>query len=174
MALFFLISATTVATAPTKPREIDPQSFVPVVVAEPLIIVDPNLNKSTPAPRPRPKVQPSPIIKNLTLPPLVQHNRVSSTVGDAKAYALNRLGSTQYYCLDKIAIHESNWNPFDLNSSSGAYGIPQALPGSKMAWAGSDWRTNPVTQVKWMIHYMNGRYGSACSAWDFWIGNRWY
>lgn len=61
-----------------------------------------------------------------------------------------------------------------MNKSSGAYGIPQALPGSKMAWAGADWRMNPVTQVKWGLHYISGRYGTACSAWRHFQEKGWY
>ncbi|MBR5939411.1 G5 domain-containing protein [Candidatus Saccharibacteria bacterium] len=60
------------------------------------------------------------------------------------------------------------------NYSSGAYGIPQALPGSKMASAGSDWRTNPITQIRWMIGYVNGRYGGWQGAAEWWYSHRWY
>ncbi|BFO21081.1 hypothetical protein SHKM778_74690 [Streptomyces sp. KM77-8] len=58
--------------------------------------------------------------------------------------------------------------------SSGAYGLVQALPASKMASAGSDWKTNPATQIKWGLDYMKDRYGSACDAWSFWQANNWY
>ena len=92
----------------------------------------------------------------------------------AKAYALERLGPRQYACLDAIVMRESRWRVDATNRSSGAYGIPQALPGSKMATAGADWRTNPVTQVRWMLGYLHGRYGTACAAWDFWQAHRWY
>lgn len=61
-----------------------------------------------------------------------------------------------------------------MNSSSGAYGLVQALPGSKMASAGADWRTNPATQIQWGLGYMNDRYGSPCSAWSFHQSNGWY
>lgn len=100
------------------------------------------------------------------------------TVADTQAWALARLGPTQYACLANIVLHEDQlWNPYDTNSRSGAYGIPQALPGSKMATAGSDWRWNRITQVRWMIGYVDGRYGSACAAWAFWRTQRpygWY
>jgi hypothetical protein len=86
-------------------------------------------------------------------------------VADAKAYALDRLGPAQYACLDTLWTRESHWTPAAENHSSGAYGIPQALPGSRMAHYGADWRTNPVTQVKWGLGYISGRYGgSACAA----------
>jgi hypothetical protein len=71
----------------------------------------------------------------------------------------------QFGCLDSLWTRESNWNPHADNPSSSAYGIPQALPGSKMASAGSDWATNPVTQIRWGLGYIQDRYGSPCSAW---------
>ena len=70
--------------------------------------------------------------------------------------------------------HESGWNPSATNASSGAYGLVQALPGSKMASAGADWKTNPATQIKWGLDYMNSRYGSPAKAWAFWQTNHWY
>ena len=72
---------------------------------------------------------------------------------------------SEYQCLVLLWNRESQWNPYAENSSSGAYGIPQALPGSKMASAGADWRTNPITQINWGIGYIKGRYGTPCSAW---------
>lgn len=83
-------------------------------------------------------------------------------------------GSDQYQCFNNIIIRESNWDINATNASSGAYGIPQALPAVKMASAGSDWRTNPATQITWGIEYMNDRYGSPCSAWGFKSSHGWY
>ena len=71
-------------------------------------------------------------------------------------------GSSQFECFDNIIMRESKWEMNATNPSSGAYGIPQALPGSKMASEGSDWRTNPATQIIWGIKYMKDRYGSPC------------
>ena len=82
--------------------------------------------------------------------------------------------STQFSCLDQLYISESNWNPFATNASSGAYGIPQALPGKKMAAAGADWQTNPATQIEWGLDYIVSSYGTPCSAWSFKQGNNWY
>ena len=73
-------------------------------------------------------------------------------------------GREQYSCLVKLWDRESNWRVNAYNSSSGAYGIPQALPGNKMATAGPDWLTNPETQINWGINYIKSRYGSPCSA----------
>ncbi|MBW8796335.1 MAG: transglycosylase SLT domain-containing protein [Streptomyces sp.] len=82
--------------------------------------------------------------------------------------------ATQFNAFSKIVSHESGWNPSATNSSSGAYGLVQALPGAKMASAGSDWKTNPATQIKWGLDYMNSRYGSPAAAWSFWQANGWY
>ncbi|WP_328909939.1 lytic transglycosylase domain-containing protein [Streptomyces sp. NBC_00234] len=82
--------------------------------------------------------------------------------------------NAQYACFDKIVDHESDWDVNASNASSGAYGLVQALPGSKMASAGSDWQTNAKTQIKWGVDYMEDRYGSPCGAWDFWQSNGWY
>ena len=70
--------------------------------------------------------------------------------------------------------HESGWNEHAANPSSGAYGIPQALPGSKMASAGSDWRNNAMTQISWGLGYVGARYGNPCKAWSFWQAHHWY
>jgi hypothetical protein len=70
--------------------------------------------------------------------------------------------------------HESHWNHRAQNPSSGAYGIPQALPGNKMASVAADWRTNPATQIRWGLGYIKERYGSPTQAWGFWQANGWY
>ena len=83
-------------------------------------------------------------------------------------------GSNQFDCFNNIVMRESMWRVNATNPSSGAYGIPQALPGSKMASEGGDWRTNPATQIIWGIKYMKNRYGSPCGAWGFKSANGWY
>jgi hypothetical protein len=83
-------------------------------------------------------------------------------------------GEDQFTCFDNIIMRESRWQMTATNPSSGAYGIPQALPGSKMAKAGSDWRTNPATQIIWAVGYMDDRYGSPCAAWSFKRAHGWY
>ncbi len=83
-------------------------------------------------------------------------------------------GVDQFGCLDSLWDRESHWNPFAENSSSGAYGIPQSLPGSKMATVAADWRTNPVTQIRWGLGYIADRYGSPCGAWGHSQGHGWY
>ncbi|WP_406353402.1 transglycosylase SLT domain-containing protein [Streptomyces hirsutus] len=99
----------------------------------------------------------------------------TTATGSAQATAQSMIGdSAQYQCFSNIVQHESGWNHTATNASSGAYGLVQALPASKMASAGSDWKTNPATQISWGIDYMNERYGSPCAAWDFWQANNWY
>jgi hypothetical protein len=68
---------------------------------------------------------------------------------------------------------ESGWRVNAANGS-GAYGIPQALPGSKMAAFGADWQTNPRTQIEWGLSYISGRYGTPCGAWSSWQAQGWY
>jgi hypothetical protein len=81
--------------------------------------------------------------------------------------------TSEMTALDPMWDRESGWSISAANPS-GAYGIPQALPGSKMATAGSDWRTNPATQVSWGLGYIKSRYGSPSAAWSYWQGHGWY
>jgi hypothetical protein len=83
-------------------------------------------------------------------------------------------GEDQFGCLDSLWEKESHWNVYADNPSSSAYGIPQALPGSKMSSAGPDWATNPVTQIRWGLGYIQDRYGSPCSAWGHSQSHNWY
>ncbi|MFJ4869209.1 transglycosylase SLT domain-containing protein [Streptomyces sp. NPDC088757] len=98
----------------------------------------------------------------------------SYTVAEVKAIARQIVPASQFQCFSNIVDHESSWNYRATNASSGAYGLVQALPGTKMASAGADWQTNPATQIKWGLNYMDDRYGSPCGAWSFWQANRWY
>ena len=83
-------------------------------------------------------------------------------------------GDDQFACLVALWNRESGWNAAAYNASSGAYGIPQALPGDKMASAGADWQTNPATQIAWGLGYISGRYGTPCGAWDHSESVGWY
>ncbi|MFF9477666.1 transglycosylase SLT domain-containing protein [Streptomyces sp. NPDC014733] len=100
--------------------------------------------------------------------------KASYTVAETQAIARQMVPADQFQCFSNIVNHESTWNYRATNASSGAYGLVQALPGSKMASAGADWQTNPATQIKWGLNYMNSRYGSPCGAWSFWQANSWY
>ena len=99
--------------------------------------------------------------------------------GSAQSIAYNMMASfgfspqTFFGCLVDIWNRESGWR-YDAENPSGAYGIPQALPGSKMASAGADWQTNPATQIKWGLGYIKAIYGDPCKAWAFWQVNHYY
>ena len=100
-------------------------------------------------------------------------------IGSAKDFALKTVTArgwefTQYSCLVKLWERESNWRWSATNKSSGAYGIPQSLPATKMASAGSDWRTNHETQIRWGVGYIDSRYGSPCAALAHSDEHNWY
>jgi len=80
----------------------------------------------------------------------------------------------QFSCLQPLWALESGWNVYASNPSSGAYGIPQALPGSKMASAGPDWQSDAATQIRWGLTYIQGSYGSPCAAWSHEEADGWY
>ena len=99
--------------------------------------------------------------------------------GSPQQIAAAMLGSfgwpaSQFGCLQSLWNAESGWNPFATNPNSGAYGIPQALPGSKMASAGPDWQTNPATQIRWGLGYIRSNYGTPCNTWSFWQAHGYY
>jgi len=83
-------------------------------------------------------------------------------------------GEAQYACLNKLWTKESHWNYKARNKVSGAHGIAQALPATKMEVVGTDWRTNPVTQITWGLKYINERYDTPCKAWSKFKRSRWY
>ncbi|MCQ0022544.1 lytic transglycosylase domain-containing protein [Streptomyces somaliensis DSM 40738] len=98
----------------------------------------------------------------------------SAASDSAQTVAREMVPAGQYACFSEIVERESGWDHTATNASSGAYGLVQALPASKMASAGPDWKTNPATQIEWGLDYMNDRYGSPCGAWWFWQANHWY
>lgn len=104
---------------------------------------------------------------------------VAPNPGSAKAIAYDMVKARgwddgEYACLVALWKKESGWRVNAYNKSSGAYGIPQALPGKKMATAGADWQTNPATQIKWGLKYIKGRYGTPCKAWGHSQRVGWY
>jgi hypothetical protein len=99
--------------------------------------------------------------------------------GSPQQIAMGMLGSygwasSQFSCLDSLWNQESGWNVYASNPTSGAYGIPQALPGSKMASAGADWQTDAATQIRWGLGYIQSMYGSPCGAWAHEQADGWY
>lgn len=104
---------------------------------------------------------------------------VAPDPGSAQAIAYTMVqergwGDDQFACLVALWNKESGWRVNAHNKGSGAYGIPQALPGSKMASAGADWETNPATQIAWGLGYVTGRYGTPCGAWGHSQAKGWY
>jgi hypothetical protein len=116
-----------------------------------------------------PEPEPEPV-----LPASVAPDPGSAQGYAAIAVASRGWGNDQFGCLVKLWQKESNWRVNAANSSSGAYGIPQSLPGSKMASAGADWQTNPATQIEWGLGYISGRYGTPCGAWGHSVDVGWY
>ena len=126
----------------------------------------------------------------MTVPPVTQVTKVGTqelpdpsvvAVAPGTAQALGKQlaaargwGDDQFACLLSLWNQESGWRVNAANQSSGAYGIPQALPGSKMASAGADWQTNPATQITWGLDYIGGRYGNPCGAWAHHEAKDWY
>jgi hypothetical protein len=109
----------------------------------------------------------------------VQQPAASTPSGSPQQIAeqmLSQFGwsSSQFSCLQPLWAQESGWNIYASNPSSGAYGIPQALPGSKMASAGPDWQSNAATQIRWGLTYIQGTYGSPCAAWSHEQADGWY
>jgi hypothetical protein len=104
---------------------------------------------------------------------------VSGASGSPRQIAQAMLGSFgwsagQFSCLDPLWVHESRWSVTAANPGSGAFGIPQALPGSRMASAGPDWQTSAATQITWGLRYIRDTYGSPCAAWSHEQATGWY
>lgn len=126
----------------------------------------------------------------VTVPPVTQVTKVGTqelpdpavvVVEPGSAQAIGKelaaargWGDDQFACLLSLWNQESGWRVNAANKSSGAYGIPQALPGSKMASVGADWQTNPATQITWGLNYIGGRYGNPCGAYSHHESSGWY
>ncbi|MFG3224013.1 transglycosylase SLT domain-containing protein [Kitasatospora sp. NPDC048194] len=98
----------------------------------------------------------------------------NAATASPQTIAAQMVPADQLASFSQIISHESGWNVTATNPASGSYGLGQALPASKMASAGADWKTNPKTQIKWALDYMNSRYGSPNAAWAFWQTHHWY
>ena len=109
----------------------------------------------------------------------ISYERVKPHPDRSRSYAQEEAtkygwGASQFECLNKLWERESNWRHTADNPKSSAYGIPQALPGSKMASEGSDWETNPKTQIRWGLRYIDSRYSNPCNAWQHFTKKNWY
>jgi uncharacterized protein YabE (DUF348 family) len=158
---------STVAPTPTaKPKSTTPsRPTVAETAPKPQPVV---LRPAPRKPAPQPQLKPSPITTVIVVTP-----------GSAQALARQMLpqwgwGAGQFDCLQVMWMRESSWRVDARNPSSGAYGIPQAYPATRMAATGPDWRTNPRTQIRWGLDYIRDRYGSPCAAWSFWQAHHWY
>jgi hypothetical protein len=167
LLLSFVLAACAAplnANESSEPKTINPEAFRPF-----------SLTIISEEPSPQPIRIEEPIIDKPIVRQMVHRvSTYSNPKRAAKKFARSKVGSKQFSCLEPLWKHESGWNHRNLNESSGAYGIPQALPGKKMRSIDSDWKTNPITQVKWGVRYVNQRYGSACKAWKFWQSHNWY
>jgi hypothetical protein len=136
--------------------------------------------KAPPAQAPvKPAPAPAPATTEAAPPapaPAPVETKVSNSYSGMSAYQVAEqiVPSGQFSCFSWIVSRESGWSVTATNPSSGAYGIGQALPADKMASAGPDWQTNPATQIKWTLGYMDERYGSPCAAQGFWESHGWY
>lgn len=151
------------------------RAVAPTVTSAALRTVTPPAAKQTPAPPTAAKKK----NKKMTV-------RVSKSPYRFASYRFNKWyakryqkvrygwGTAQFRCLGPMWGRESAWNEKAHNSNGGAHGIPQAQPGSKMASAGPNWQTNPVTQIKWGLGYIKSVYGTPCRAWGFWQNHHWY
>lgn len=111
-----------------------------------------------------------------TPPPVISASTIEQSKAYARTYILSTYGwgDDQWLALEQLWERESGWNHLAVNKSSGATGIPQALPGDKMATAGADWLTNPQTQIRWGCGYIKGRYGTPKKAWQHFLTENWY
>ncbi|WP_246150059.1 lytic transglycosylase domain-containing protein [Agromyces intestinalis] len=122
----------------------------------------------------KPEQQESTAASSGWAPPAVTPDPGSAQAYAAEAVAARGWPGTEFDCLVALWAKESGWRVNAYNAGSGAYGIPQALPGSKMASAGADWETNAATQVEWGLGYVQGRYGTPCGAWAHSQDSGWY
>lgn len=108
--------------------------------------------------------------------PTVSSTQILQSKAYARSYILSTYGwgDDQWFALEQLWTRESGWNHSAVNPSSGATGIPQSLPGDKMATAGADWKTNPQTQIRWGASYIRGRYGDPLGAWAHFQSKNWY
>ncbi|WP_278235279.1 ubiquitin-like domain-containing protein [Isoptericola sp. AK164] len=160
-------------------EEVSNEKITSMVTKEPRTRV--LVEGTKPRPEPEPEPEPEPATSSSSSSSSSSGSSGSSTsysgsnrqIGQQMAAARGWTGS-QWSCLESLWTKESNWSHTVANPSSGAYGIPQSLPGSKMASHGSDWQTNPATQIAWGLDYIAGRYGTPCGAWSHSQANNWY
>jgi hypothetical protein len=166
-----VLSAAPVVAAPATLSVAAPATLSVAAPATLSVAAPAKLSIAAPAP-----IAVTSIARTPTAPTLIALPAIAGTPRQmAYAVAVRAgLSAQQWSCLSQLWQQESKFETTVRNDRSGAYGIPQALPASRMASAGADWRTNPVTQVKWGLSYISARYGTACAAWSHWERDRWY
>jgi hypothetical protein len=163
----------------------DASSMTPVAAVVPVTATTAKISDAAHlVPKTTVKAKPKPVAKahrKLTASRSQVRHPAKGTVAYSKWYAKTTIaakygwGSDEMSCLVTMWNHESEWKTNADDSDNGyTWGIPQARPGSKMASAGSDWRTNPETQIRWGLSYIKSTYGSPCQAWSFWQDHSWY
>jgi hypothetical protein len=164
------VSATRVATlAHASSVTVDGQSGDWLRIGDGMFVPATDLAREAPAPEETP-AQCRPIV--IPASPRVQPG-TAREVGQRMA-AERGWVDKQWEALDALWTRESGWSTSSLNATTGAYGIPQALPATKMQWAGEDWLTNPDTQIRWGLEYISRRYGDPINAWAFFQANNWH
>jgi resuscitation-promoting factor RpfB len=152
-----------------KSREVDRASRNTVRISiAPKKAQVPSVKKKISKPRPKVKKKTSSLRIKSTAPQTGVNRRIGRSMAAARGWT-----GDQWICLNNLWTKESGWRTKG-GTPARAYGIPQSLPGRKMASAGADWRTNPRTQIKWGLGYIKGRYGSPCSAWRHSQSHNWY
>ncbi|MCA2220384.1 lytic transglycosylase domain-containing protein [Nonomuraea aurantiaca] len=167
--------SSTLVWAEAGPRTAQPRTAQPRITA-------PRAAPRIPKPRPIEGSWHAPVIKTRSWTTSARPKikiKAKAPKSRNKGIALNQVvqrawSYEEFQCLDNLWTRESNWNHHAYNSSSGAYGIPQALPGGKMRGAGEDWKSNPETQIRWGLGYIKGRYGKPCGAWGHFRAHNWY
>jgi len=152
-------AAAKAAAAQAAAQQAAAQQAAAAAAAQPSAAAQPT---ATPQPTPTVTVQAAPV--------------ASGSAEQIAEQMLSQYGwsSSQFSCLDPLWARESGWSATAENPGSGAYGIPQADPGSEMASAGADWQTDAATQIRWGLSYIQGRYGSPCGAWAHEESDGWY
>lgn len=200
---FMLVATTMIATGCVRPKSatvaqnetVKEQSKITIAtkpietkveVTKPIEAIKPTETKSNEVKKVETKkVETKAVPKKIVSTKSVPSKKVSTPTAPKNSYMKPR-DAFEYLCnyygvsaSDKekwayIIKRESDWDPYATNSKSGAYGLGQAYPASDTASAGADWKTNPLTQLKWMYSYMMQRYGSINKAYQFWINHKWY
>lgn len=174
---YFTVALEPGSTLPS--QTVTSSSQAASIVRDSFTITEPPKPTPTPTPTPTATESPSSASKEKESSGAYAPPAAAPDPGSAQAIAAQMVADrgwpeTEYDCLYSLWSRESGWRYNAYNASSGAYGIPQSLPGNKMASAGADWETNPATQIIWGLGYITGRYETPCGAWGHSESVGWY